>query len=49
MANDDNNRNPNEKQLGEKPEGTQHYNPGNQSGKSQSVPADHQTPEEKQK
>lgn len=28
-----NNKNPNEKQPGEKPEGAQHYNPGNQSGK----------------
>jgi hypothetical protein len=27
------NKNPNEKQPGEKPEGKQHYNPGNQSGK----------------
>jgi hypothetical protein len=27
------NKNPNEKQPGEKPEGKNHYNPGNQSGK----------------
>jgi hypothetical protein len=27
------NKNPNEKQPGEKPEGEHHYNPGNQSGK----------------
>jgi len=27
------NKNRNEKQPGEKPEGKQHYNPGNQSGK----------------
>jgi hypothetical protein len=27
------NKNPNEKQSGEKPEGKHHYNPGNQSGK----------------
>jgi hypothetical protein len=27
------NKNPNEKQPGEKPEGKYHYNPGNQSGK----------------
>jgi hypothetical protein len=27
------NKNPNEKQRGEKPEGKYHYNPGNQSGK----------------
>ena len=30
---DSNNNNPNEKQPGEKPEGTYHFNPGNQSGK----------------
>jgi hypothetical protein len=28
------NRNPNEKQPGEKPEGKYHYYPGNQSGKA---------------
>jgi hypothetical protein len=28
------NKNPNEKQPGEKPEGKYHYNPGNQSGKT---------------
>jgi hypothetical protein len=27
------NKNPNERQPGEKPEGKYHYNPGNQSGK----------------
>jgi hypothetical protein len=33
------NKNPNEKQPGEKPEGKYHYNPGNQSGKvAKSVP-----------
>jgi hypothetical protein len=32
---DSNNKNPNEKQPGEKPEGTYHFNPGNQSGKGQ--------------
>jgi hypothetical protein len=37
---DNNTKNPNEKQPGEKPEGTYHFNPGNQSGKSQSVPKD---------
>lgn len=29
-----NNKNPNQKQPGEKPEGKYHYNPGNQSGKT---------------
>jgi hypothetical protein len=33
MADKDNNKNPNEEQPGEKPEGKYHYNPGNQSGK----------------
>ena len=28
------NKNPNEKQPGEHPEGKYHYNPGNQAGKS---------------
>ena len=28
-----NNKNPNEKQPGEKPEGKYHYNPGNMAGK----------------
>ena len=28
------NKNPNEKQPGEKPEGKYHYNPGNQAGKT---------------
>ena len=34
------NKNQNEKQPGEKPEGKYHYNPGNQSGKgpAESVP-----------
>ena len=31
MAND---KDPNQKQPGEKPEGKYHYNPGNQSGKT---------------
>ena len=31
MADD---KNPNDKQAGEKPEGKYHYNPGNQSGKT---------------
>jgi hypothetical protein len=31
------NRNPNEKQPGEKPEGEFHYNPGNQSGKAMEI------------
>lgn len=39
-----NNKNPNEKQPGEKPEGTYHYNPGNQSGKSKVVPKDQSEP-----
>jgi hypothetical protein len=30
-------KNPNEKQPGEKPEGKQHYNPGNQSGKEAEI------------
>jgi hypothetical protein len=30
---DNNNKNPNEKQPGEKPEGTYHFNPGNMAGK----------------
>ena len=29
-----NNKNPNEKQPGEKPSGKHHYNPGNMSGKT---------------
>ncbi|SIO49027.1 hypothetical protein SAMN05443247_06340 [Bradyrhizobium erythrophlei] len=31
------NKNPNEKQPGEKPEGKYHYNPGNQSGKTAEI------------
>ena len=31
------NKNPNEKQPGEKPEGKHHYNPDNQSGKSAEI------------
>lgn len=31
------NKNPNEKQPGEHPEGEYHYNPGNQSGKTAKV------------
>ena len=34
-----NNKNPNEKQPGENPEGKYHYNPGNMAGKK---PADEQ-------
>lgn len=41
---DDNNKNPKEKQPGEKPEGTYHFNPGNQSGKSKAVPKDRPEP-----
>ena len=40
----DNNKNPNEKRPGEKPEGTYHFNPGNQSGKSKSIPKDQPEP-----
>jgi hypothetical protein len=31
------NKNPNEKQTGEKPEGKYHYNPGNQSAKEAEI------------
>jgi hypothetical protein len=31
------NKNPNEKQAGEKTEGKYHYNPGNQSGKEAEI------------
>jgi hypothetical protein len=31
------NKNPTEKQRGEKPEGKYHYNPGNQSGKEAEI------------
>ena len=31
------NKNPNEQQPGEKPEGKYHYNPGNQSGKTAEI------------
>lgn len=41
---DKNNRNPNEKQPGEKPEGTYHFNPGNQSGKTKAAPKDRSEP-----
>lgn len=41
---DNNNKNPNEKQPGEKPEGTYHFNPGNQSGKTKAVPKDRSEP-----
>jgi hypothetical protein len=41
------NKNPNEKQPGEKPEGNYHYNPGNQSGKvAENVPKEN-VPKEK--
>jgi hypothetical protein len=46
MTNDEHNKDPNVKQPGEKPEGAQHYNPGNQSGKSQSIPPDRQEDKE---
>jgi hypothetical protein len=49
MTKDDHNRDVNQKQPGERPEGAQHYNPGNQSGKSQSSPPDKPTSEQKQK
>jgi hypothetical protein len=45
----DNNKNPNEKQPGEKPDGTYHFNPGNQSGKSKTVPKDRPEPENREK
>jgi hypothetical protein len=48
MAKDEHNRDVNEKLPGEKPEGTHHFNPGNQSGKSESPHVDKPTPEEKQ-
>jgi hypothetical protein len=41
---DNNNKNPNEKQPGEKPEGTYHFNPGNKSGKSKTVPEERPEP-----
>lgn len=41
---DHENKNPTEKQPGEKPEGTYHFNPGNQSGKSKAVPKDRSEP-----
>jgi len=44
---DNNNKNPNEKQPGEKPEGTYHFNPGNQSGKTKAVPKDRSEPANK--
>jgi hypothetical protein len=34
MANDNNNKSPNEKQPGENPEGKYHFNPGNMAGKT---------------
>lgn len=33
-----NNKNPNEKQPGENPEGKYHYNPGNMAGKKPGAP-----------
>ena len=42
--NNNNNKNPNEKLPGEKPEGTYHFNPGNQSGKSRGIPKDQSEP-----
>lgn len=44
MADNNNNKDPNEKQPGEKPEGTYHFNPGNQSGKTKAVPKDRSEP-----
>jgi hypothetical protein len=44
MADNNNNKNPNDKQPGEKPEGTYHFNPGNQSGKGKAVPKDRPEP-----
>ncbi len=45
-----NNKNPNEKRPGEKPEGTFHFNPGNQSGKKvKVVRQDNEAPEEETK
>ena len=41
---DNNNRDPNEKLPGEKPEGTYHFNPGNQSGKGKAIPKDRVKP-----
>jgi hypothetical protein len=41
---DNNNRDANEKLPGEKPEGTYHFNPGNQSGKSKAIPKDRVEP-----
>ena len=43
-SNDNNNKNPDEKRPGEKPDGTYHFNPGNQSGKSKAVPEDRTEP-----
>jgi hypothetical protein len=41
------NKNPNEKKPGEKPEGKYHYNPGNMSGKkAENLPKDQLEPEE---
>ena len=45
-----NNKNPNEKRPGEKPEGTHHFNPGNQSGKTvKVVRQDNNAPEKETK
>jgi hypothetical protein len=44
---DNNNKNPNEKQPGEKPDGKYHFNPGNQSGKTKSIPKDQSQPNKK--
>ena len=39
-----NNKNPNEKQPGENPEGKYHYNPGNMAGKKPGSGADCRKP-----
>ena len=43
------NKNPNEKQQGEKPEGKEHYNPGNQSGKEAEMVPKEETEKRDQK
>jgi hypothetical protein len=53
MANDNNNKNPNEKQPGENPDGKYHYNPGNMAGKKPEDPEqtaeNHSEPPHKEK
>ena len=43
------NTKPNEKQPGEKPEGKEHYNPGNQSGKEAGLVPKEETEKRDQK